>query len=262
MIFSIRQGEDTREVSTSWYNNPEEMKPFLTTIKGVWELIMERKQAGVYGRHERLTTYFLYGKIAFMADGNYGLRQAFKHDKQYPQLATLEELGDDHDIFNAITIGPSLAWPNDVSALSGQPWTVETMHDFILTEGQKEDERICYTITEHTGLLTAEAKKHLLEAFQKAGFDVTKDSFKEVPNQYGSLFYRGSWFAVTTIFGIIIIGWRKRVIECTLPEELEISCAQLIQDNVTKDTHMFHAWSYDDLGQYLKLIFDALSTKA
>lgn len=259
VTFSLRK-TDNRTVSTQWYNTKAGIEPHLNSIEKIWALIQARREAGIYGRDERLTTYFINGKIALMSDGNYGIRQWFDKHTTYPLLATYEEL-QDADTMNCIGIGMPLPWPTDVSCVSGKHWTVVNMHDFYLAPDSTEENRICYTISEYTDMLTSKAKEQLLDAFRKAGFHVTADSFKETKNMYGSFSYRGSWFEVNTEFGVFTIGWRKRVVECTTPSGLGIYCNKIITDPVTKSHNLFHAYSYEKTQEYLHLIYEVLQNK-
>ena len=82
-----------------------------------------------------------------------------------------------------------------------------------------------------------------------AGF--TEVTWKEKPNEYGSSSYRGNWFDVTTDIGTFTIGWRKRVVEVTFPETLDMDCREFVPQDTTRDTHMFHAWSDEELTKQL-----------
>lgn len=258
MKFSLRKGDDNRPVSQDKYNNIEEIRTYyLDDLTDFWTLVTLRREAGIYGRDERLTPFVIHGKLVLLGDGNFGVRQQYDPKKTYPDIATFEELQEE---VGMIGIDVPLPWPDDVSCVSQKPWTVANANDFILVCGDNK-ERICYTVSEYTTMLTESAKKDLLEAFKKAGFKVNENAFKETENKYGSFSYRGSWFEVTTIFGIFIIGWRKRVIECTIPSGLGVSCGSLITDEVTKSENHFHAYSYDKVAEYLTLVYNALKAK-
>jgi hypothetical protein len=96
-------------------------------------------------------------------------------------------------------------------------------------------------------------RKFLLGCFPPAPIYV-----EEIPNGYCS---RGCcahlpWFIVTTSIGRIRIGWRKRVIliDWSETKDTKTSDELFAKEDVTKDTRMIHAWSYDKATEYLKAI--------
>lgn len=90
--------------------------------------------------------------------------------------------------------------------------------------------------------------------FLLAGIEVK--SIHELANKYWPMTegYRSArekdpWWLVQTHFGLIEIGWRKRVISIDWSNtELRII---LTKDQVTKEINMVHAWSYAKAVEYL-----------
>lgn len=60
---------------------------------------------------------------------------------------------------------------------------------------------------------------------------------------------RTPWWLVKTEFGMIEIGWRKRVISI---DWSDTGIAAIVtKDEVTKNDHSVHAWNYADAVKYL-----------
>ena len=84
---------------------------------------------------------------------------------------------------------------------------------------------------------------------------------EEIPNGYSNSGYSKMfpWFKVTTKYGHIKIGWRKRVIEIDWSESaLAATSKELFSDeDVTKGDQYIHAWGYEKAKEYLnKLLND------
>jgi hypothetical protein len=77
----------------------------------------------------------------------------------------------------------------------------------------------------------------------------------EVPNGYCSLACcsQKPWFLVTTLKGLIEIGWRKRVIQVDWKHSEVTKTAEELFPNeeVTKFDRMIHAWSYEAAARYI-----------
>ncbi len=91
----------------------------------------------------------------------------------------------------------------------------------------------------------ANTKKELLAVFTLAGLKALQ--VFETENGYYS---RGGapWLLVKTQFGMIHIGWRKRVISINW---LDTGVEYTVADDVTKEVSMCHAWSYAKAVEYL-----------
>lgn len=76
----------------------------------------------------------------------------------------------------------------------------------------------------------------------------------ELKNKYwpDSYVSTDSWWLVTTPYGNIEIGWRKRVLSI---DWSETKLRYIItQDQVTKEETMVHAWSYAKAVEYLTVL--------
>lgn len=88
--------------------------------------------------------------------------------------------------------------------------------------------------------------------FLLAGFEVK--NFHQIENQYWPDAYvelrkENPWWLVETTFGLIKIGWRKRVISISW-ESLPFR-GVITDDSVTKDDTMVHAYSLSTALLYL-----------
>ena len=97
-------------------------------------------------------------------------------------------------------------------------------------------------------------KRKMLALFELA--DIAVDSADELPNNYWprtpnyqDLRDASPWWLVHTEFGMVRIGWRKRVISIEW-ERTAIRC-EVTKDEVTKSDVMVHAWSYGRAVEYL-----------
>ena len=96
------------------------------------------------------------------------------------------------------------------------------------------------------------------EAFNNAGFDII--FMEEIPNEYWGKDsvenLTDPWFIVTTSVGHIKVGWRKRVIVLDWERTpIESSSDDLFpEEDVTHGIASIHAWGYEKLTQYLKVI--------
>jgi len=80
-------------------------------------------------------------------------------------------------------------------------------------------------------------------------FEMINQYWPRDPRYYTDL-VESPWFAAVTDFGIITIGWRKRVIEIDWT-----ACKVrgiVTEDNVTKRNDLVHAYSEGDAVTYLK----------
>lgn len=99
-------------------------------------------------------------------------------------------------------------------------------------------------------------RKGLLDLFEQPIW------VEDIPNQYdnGPWGKHRPWFKVTTVYGIFIIGWRKRVISIDWSGVPNSKTAEDLfpNEDVTKTAHSIHAWGYDKAAEYLQAIISSL----
>jgi hypothetical protein len=78
----------------------------------------------------------------------------------------------------------------------------------------------------------------------------------EIPNEYcgPECCPHMPWFRITTTFGVLKVGWRKRVIHLEWTDSLVKTRADdlFAGEDVTKEDRMIHAWGYEKLTEYLR----------
>ena len=90
-----------------------------------------------------------------------------------------------------------------------------------------------------------EEKEKLLGIFMFADIKVC-DAWDIKNKYYGDT---SDWLLIKTEYGLIELGWRKRVISI---DWSDTNIEYLVADDVTKDEYSCHAWSYEDAIKYLK----------
>lgn len=108
-------------------------------------------------------------------------------------------------------------------------------------------------------------KEQMLALFLLAGIRV--DNQDELPNEYWprvpdyqQLRDESPWWLVHTEFGMVKIGWRKRVI--SIDWQRTAVRVVVTEDDVTKDDRGVHAWSYVKALEYLTALREAASEKS
>lgn len=109
----------------------------------------------------------------------------------------------------------------------------------------------------HAATLAARMEAMFDSAFQMAGYEGAQ--FTPIPNEYGSGDYLGPWYEVRTGFGIITIGWRRRVIQIDWSQTGQ-DLEYLFEEAGTKAAHYVHAYGYREASEYLERIRVALSS--
>ncbi len=89
--------------------------------------------------------------------------------------------------------------------------------------------------------------------FTDAGF--TPIYVNLIENQYSGdpFYYNDPWLEATTQKGIIVIGWRKRVINIDWSaSDVDVDSEKLFEgEDTTKYEKYVHAWGYDKAVEYL-----------
>lgn len=104
------------------------------------------------------------------------------------------------------------------------------------------------------------SREEMTGAFRKAGFPQAQ--LLSIPNEYCPCDTCPPWYRVQVDdLTPFTIGWRKRVISIDW-SETTVDLLHLFEgEDVTKERHLIHAWSYDKASEYLAKILPALGAK-
>ena len=95
--------------------------------------------------------------------------------------------------------------------------------------------------------------KYFQAIFLLAGIEVSE--WIATPNNY-HYSYNNYWYMANTEYGLIHIGWRKRVI--SIDWSRTEYRGEITEDNTTKEPDLVHAWSYISAIEYLKTLHGKL----
>lgn len=233
------------------YNTVEGIRSYLVDLEGLRRLVVDRMEAQ-NTRHERLRSFIILRRWVI----NYTLNRAELRDPAgVDMLSSLAPVVSVDAFFEAFD-GPVLrtygvALPRAGEACPGchGGWTLVNAHDCVVS-GEARYHEVCLRIT-------------LANGFRERFHRVLEPAFpffslSEIPNEYCKCSSCGPWFAVHTLYGIIKIGWRKRVINIDW-SGTGASFPDLFQDeDVTHEPNLVHAWGYEKAGVYLARLKQAL----
>jgi hypothetical protein len=96
------------------------------------------------------------------------------------------------------------------------------------------------------------------EAFDKAGFKSAE--LRTIPNGYHARECEccAPWVEARTEVGVIVVGWRKRVINIDWSETRRDLKTIFASEDVTKGEHFIHAWGCEKCIEYLGRIRESL----
>lgn len=107
--------------------------------------------------------------------------------------------------------------------------------------------------------LACDVQRRFEALFKDAGYPPV--FLRTMSNGYGSEMWRGPWFHALTPWGVLGVGWRKRVIEITNQRGFRgLNMKELFaSEDMTKGGGLVHAWGYDKAREYLEKIRLAVS---
>jgi len=109
----------------------------------------------------------------------------------------------------------------------------------------------CYHKECRKEMIASKTEKEMKAIFEGASYHDL--SFSRIKNEYwGDADHASPWFNVKTVFGVIKIGWRKRVIN--IDYSAVNSDPDFSSEEVTKGNRTIHAWSYEKAQEYLQKI--------
>jgi hypothetical protein len=137
----------------------------------------------------------------------------------------------------------------------------EVNGDYILQEGDKVGFSVvkCYHKKCNREFLNTNETTQFEKCFLDAGFEKEQFELIPIPNEYchdvENCTICANWFNVSTEYGIIKIGWRKRVINIDWSNINDILVCNgniIFEDQeTTKGENYVHAWGNDKCTEYL-----------
>jgi hypothetical protein len=230
-------------------------------IPGLHRLNRDRFDAG-YKRKERLQEWVVLGK--YYLDGTGNLNIITDPDKPWGRgVMTKDEYWQYRKQYD--TPSMSSTPMHQLPAVDGEPcahcgegWTLQNVWDVYTDEyvTGSNDRPVQYHRRCRQYDVDARTLIAFTSAFEKASLPL---NLTPIPNQYGSEEWRGPWFR-TNPFNIKV-GWRKSVIHLDWSATgIDLSAA-FEKEDVTKGDHYIHAWGYEKLTAYLKVLGEALGKK-
>jgi len=104
-----------------------------------------------------------------------------------------------------------------------------------------------YDLKDHQNEIRAKAKAEIEAIFTLADIKVIR--VWELPNGY-TRESKTPWFLVRTPYGLIQIGWRKRVLAIDWIDTGVLG--RVTSDDVTQDSTSVHAWTVEKAVEYMK----------
>jgi hypothetical protein len=232
------------------YDTVKGIERSLRSIEDFLALVEARHEAA-YGRQEELGDFCVMGRYWLDSCGNFWLLERAKTVSDEPTVTAGRPLG-------GASLAGAMPRAVDTCQVCGQPWRIDNLEDCIALQDSTlvQNERRFYHRPCRVQELSVHQQAAFQEMFRAAGYgDVVMTT---VANRYGSAIYRGPWFEVEVPGGVILIGWRKRVMNidwsstgCDLADKF-----QDVKD--TKDQYHVHAWTDEQAVDYLRRIREAL----
>lgn len=230
------------------------------TLERLVKLARERNIAG-YERKERLQEWVVLGAIAFDTCGNIGLidKENRREMGTYARAVTMAEFIalPREGSFSYSGSGRVLPDPESKCPVCTRGWSIENWIDSVFVESTAYHKACRLFVRE------AVNQEYFENAFTAAGYDTRSHNFTRIPNEYwpGACDYGESWFLVQVPFGVIKVGWRKRVIELAWHKANLETQPDFSKEDVTRENRMIHAWGFVKLVEYLTKIREGAPKK-
>ena len=238
------------------YDTVEDIERELTDLEGLWRVITERHKAYYEHKQEMRDTFIILRHFYTDTLGNFGIMEKTR-DNLHLSLAKVvsirdlkKVLPDTYWSFGMVAPARHLPRPNEKCPTCFKGWTIDNAHEAVFYEDSLRHPECSRLLIEHDAFERFEA------LFIDAGF--TPFVMTPEPNQYCSCHRCPPWFKVKTVQGEFEVGWRKRVIHIGWSND-NVPADLFKDQDVTKDTHLIHAWGYERAEEYLKKLREALT---
>lgn len=273
------------------YDSEDGIREAIQTLEGLHVLRAARMTAG-YDRKERLQEWMVLGRFYFDSCGNVGALKYFQYENFSPFISKLNDVMTAKS-FCKVFKDPDYSWGMGGSIIiaplnakcnhCNDIWTIDNAHDIFSTYNTNTNDYDTHYHSECYKLHSeVESMKFFNELTKKIGINYAPISL--IPNEYYNTItpYSVPWGLIKTHKGDIKVGWRKRVINIdwkdlydkalakTTDHEYEVRIKireslngkkLFANEDVTKDTHMIHAWSSEKAVEYLEKICEAFGIR-
>ncbi len=276
------------------YDSEDGIREYIKTFKGLHDLRKARHDAG-YNRNERLNQWMILGHFFTDSIGNFGVMKISDYKDFSAFVPSLSDVIR-ADIFYKVFKDLDYSWgmgqsipPLDAKCeYCNESWDVSNAHDSYYVRSYRPLTNDPVYNWFHIGCKILsnelESMKYYSDLASKIG--LTKSPITLIPNEYfGSKQndpYCSPWGLIKTPKGDIKVGWRKRVINIDWKDlydkaltktsehdyETRIKIREsfygenlFANEDVTKGTHMIHAWSSEKAVEYLEKICEAFGVR-
>lgn len=236
-------------------NSIEEITDSLGSLSQFRNLAKKRHHAG-YDQNQELNEFVvLKGRFYLDSCGNLSKVIELSGDtSQVGNVMTRKDFYKSLGENGSMTSTPApVPTETDTCSVCRKPWDISTCHDYVVTGNFGYHERCLY-------LKTAKEDFSCFQSlFELAGFEPSV--FTAIPNGYWGegKWYATPWYKVETPFGVIRIGWRKRVINIDWGATGKDFKVFFHKEDVTKWEHGIHAWGFAKAAEYLGALRSLLS---
>lgn len=237
-----------------WYDDLDGICYATFSLERVHELITERA-AAYYDRKEgELKGWVILGAIALDSCGNAGLIDP-EAQRELTNTSRVMTMSD----FVALPRAGSFSYemgrrvvppPHAECPVCGRGWGLANWKDAVFVVEETFHKKCRRYVRE------AVNQEYFENAFTAAGYETHSRDFTRIPNEYWTRTpeYGESWFLVQVPFGVIKLGWRKRVVELRWGKTELARQPDFSKEEVTREETMIHAWGLVKLIEYLRAI--------
>lgn len=249
--------EATEKTTPPWYDSRETIiQAVKKGLVGVHDLAKARHAAG-YDRDEILSEWCIAGLFWTDTCGNFGkITQGTPRDQRH--RIEIPDVMDHDEMYRTtpsvvITHGYAVPPSHEKCDRCLKGWDMENIQDYYEPRRQGDSHRheTCRI------LQVIEDEQKLFREILDAS-DMPYTGIRAIPNEYYTTdpTYFGPWFIVTTQWGALRIGYRKRVISIKWDDtQINHNGGVTFKDEgVTVGRTMVHAWGKDKAIEYLSIL--------
>ena len=222
------------------YDTKEGIEESINNADDFAAMLKARADAG-YDRKERLQEFIVLGRYDLDTCGNFGML-----DKRI-DLPNVVTHGEANKLIPGLRICVNHGYQPTIGQICttcGNAWGVYDLDDSY--GGRELHHKNCYYIQRASRELAEFQQVFALAGFKNVVWTPLPNNYWPDVPEYAPI--RTPWYRALTPWGVITIGWRKRVIE------IDWSTTKIeheFKDDVTKSKTMIHAWTAGKAADYL-----------